>query len=46
MSEVDMMHQAFIWISFDNKYDQEALRSEISELQDMNGLMEQDISDL
>ena len=27
MSEVDMMHQAFIWIGFDRKDDQEALCS-------------------
>ena len=30
----------------DKKDDQEALRSEIAELQDMNGLTERDISDL
>ena len=41
-----MMHQAFIWIGFDKKDDQEDLRSEIAELQDMNGLTERDISDL
>ena len=46
MSEVDMMHQAFMWIGFDKKDYQEALRSEIAELQDMNGLTERDISDL
>ena len=39
-----MMHQAFIWIGFDNKDDQEALRSEIAQLQYMNGLTERDIS--
>ena len=27
MSEVNMMHQAFIWIGFDKKDGQEALRS-------------------
>ena len=26
MSKVDMMHQALIWISFDEKDEQEALR--------------------
>ena len=26
MSKVDMMHQAFIWIGFNNKDEQEALR--------------------
>ena len=41
-----MMHQAFIWIGFDKKDNQEALRSEISELQDKNGLSERDISDI
>ena len=46
MSEVDMIHQAFIWIGFNKKYDQESLRSEIAELQDINGLTEGDISDL
>ena len=46
MSEVDMMHQAFIWIGFEKKDDQKALRSKIAELQDMNGLTEQEISDL
>ena len=46
MSEIDMMHQAFIWIGFDKKDDQEALRSETVELQDMNGLTEQDILDI
>ena len=44
MGKVDMMHQAFIWIGFDKKDDQEALRSEIAQLQDMNGLTERDIS--
>ena len=46
MSKVDIMHLSFIWIGFDKKYDQEALHSEIAELQDMNGLIERDISDL
>ena len=46
MSEVDMMHQLFIWISFDKKDYRESLRSQIAELQDMNGLTEQDISDI
>ena len=46
MSEVDMMRQAFIWIGFDKKEDQDALRSEIADLQDMNGLTERDISEL
>ena len=32
MSEVDMMHQAFTWISFDKKDDHEALRSTLAEL--------------
>ena len=36
MSEVDMTHQTFIWIGFDKKDDQEDLRSEIAELQDIN----------
>ena len=46
MSEVDMMHQVFIWIGFDKKNDQESLRSKIVDLQDMNGLTERDISDI
>ena len=41
-----MMHQAFVWIDFDKKEDQDDLRSEIAELQDMNGLTEHNISDL
>ena len=46
MSEVNMMHLAFICIGFDKKDDQESLHSEIAELQDINGLMERDISDI
>ena len=46
MSKVDMMHQAFIWIGLDKKDEQEALRSEIAELHDMNAFAERDISDL
>ena len=41
-----MMRQTFIWIDFEKKENQDAPRSEIAELQDMNGLTERDISDL
>ena len=44
MIEVDMMRQAFIWVGLNENEDQDALRSEITELQDMNGLTERDIS--
>ena len=46
MTWIDMMNQAFVWIGFVKQDDQEALRSEIAELQDMKGLTERDISDL